>query len=288
MTTLVPISVTMPDLIMISMHVDHLSIRGLRPNTIAKRAYHLRRFSREGPNGLVAATTDDVEAWLSRPISPKSKLLELSHLRAFYRWGITRGHLTTDPTIPVVSPRIPRYLPRPIPEDQLRTAVLTAYQPVRLWLVLAGWAGLRACEIAQLRVEAIHADDRLIIIENGKGGRQDTVPMCDTVLDELASVRLPGSGWCWTMPTDRRRHVTPSRVSKLANDYLRALGGGATLHMLRHRFGTEVYRATKDLRVTQEVLRHQSPMTTTLYTKLTAGDRGLAVDALPGLDLPAA
>lgn len=268
---------------LIDLHVTHLDIRGLRPNTIAKRRYHLARFHRESPNGLAAASTDDVERWLSRPIAPKSKLLELSHLRAFYRWAITRGHLEVDPTIPVESPRVPRYLPRPIPEDALRSAVLAAYQPVRVWLVLAGWAGLRACEIAQLRVEALHTADRLIVIENGKGGRQDTVPMCRTVVDEIDQVRLPAYGWCWSMPSDPRRHVTPSRVSKLCNDYLRALGGGATLHMLRHRFGTEVYRATKDLRVTQEVLRHSSPMTTTLYTKLTPGDRGLAVDQLPGL-----
>lgn len=283
-----PINPVMSDSMLIEQHVQFLEIRGLQPTTIAKRRYHLLRFTKECPNGLAAATTDDVEAWLARPISPKSKMLELSHLRAFYRWGITRGHLEVDPTIPVESPRIPRYLPRPIDEDALRTAVLNAYQPVRLWLVLAAWAGLRACEIAQLRVEAIRFDDRLLIIEHGKGGRQDTVAMCDTVIAELEAARLPGHGWCWTMPTDPKRHVTPSRVSKLANDYLRTFGGGATLHMLRHRYGTELYRATKDLRVTQECLRHQSPMTTTLYTKLTAGDRGLAVDALPALGPPAA
>src|SRR5262249_56654858 len=53
------------------------------------------------------------------------------------------------PALPV--PRRGRRLPRPIGEKELLAAVTAAPDRVRPWLVLAGWAGLRAVEIARLR-----------------------------------------------------------------------------------------------------------------------------------------
>ena len=39
-----------------------------------------------------------------------------------------------------------------------------------------------------------------------------------------------------------------------------------TLHQCRHRFATDAYRASHDLRLVQELLGHQSPSTTAGYT----------------------
>jgi len=43
--------------------------------------------------------------------------------------------------------------PRPVSEDDLVLALATANDRVRPWLALAAFAGLRAIEIANLRVE---------------------------------------------------------------------------------------------------------------------------------------
>jgi integrase len=59
--------------------------------------------------------------------------------------------------------------------------------------------------------------------------------------------------------------LTACRVSGLCNVYLRSVGAGATLHQLRHFFATSLYRASKDIRLTQEALGHASPATTAIY-----------------------
>ena len=43
-------------------------------------------------------------------------------------------------------------------------------------------------------------------------------------------------------------------------------------HALRHTFGTELYRQTRDLRLVQTVLGHSSPQVTQLYAHLSGAD----------------
>jgi site-specific recombinase XerD len=70
-------------------------------------------------------------------------------------------------------------------------------------------------------------------------------------------------------------------VSHLAADYLHDCGIPATLHQLRHRFGTEVYRVDHDLRLVQELLGHRDPATAALYTKIVQADAAAVVEQLP-------
>jgi integrase len=65
-----------------------------------------------------------------------------------------------------------------------------------------------------------------------------------------------------------------------ASRYLHELGIDATLHQGRHRFGTAVWASTKDMLVTQQMLRHRDPSTTAGYA---AYDDQLAVNAMAGV-----
>lgn len=79
--------------------------------------------------------------------------------------------------------------------------------------------------------------------------------------------------------------VTPWLVSRLAAADMRANGIDATIHQLRHRFGTALYDATKDPRLTQEGLRHESPVSTAGYTLVHRADiaQGVALVPVPPL-----
>lgn len=70
-------------------------------------------------------------------------------------------------------------------------------------------------------------------------------------------------------------------VSHKAADYLRSCGIDATIHQLRHRFATAVYQTSgRDLRTTQELLRHATPLSTAIYTWVDPADASQAVNAL--------
>lgn len=51
-------------------------------------------------------------------------------------------------------------------------------------------------------------------------------------------------------------------------------------HSLRHFFGTTIYRMTRDIRITQVLLRHRSVATTMIYSHVTARDVEAAVERL--------
>ena len=121
----------------------------------------------------------------------------------------------------------------------------------------------------------------MIIIQDGKGGRPGVVPAHSTVISALTDWGLADVGWVFPHTLHPDQPIRPWSVSGKAAAYLRSLGIDATIHQLRHRFDTAVYQTSgKDLRTTQELLRHVSPVSTAIYTWVNPGDAREAVDAL--------
>jgi len=259
--------------------------RNLRPGTIKQKRYALRRLGRWlHPDCPLAATHDDLERYLDRLDKPESRATETSHLRSFYRWALVEGVVDHDPTARLIRPRVPRRLPRPMPDNDLAVALELAPDRIRPWLMLAAYAGLRACEVAPLRAEDLMwgNDPPLIVIDQGKGGHMGAVPMADVVAAELQV--LPSRGWLFTYRNGQSGHIPPHLVSSYSNKYLHDLGIAHTFHTLRHWFGTQTLRANGgNLRQSQELMRHQSPVSTAIYTWVDPKAAARTVGELPVL-----
>lgn len=247
---------------MVEDHLRYLGRRNLRPSTITQRRRALDRLSRN--HDLARVSTEDIEDWLdARDMGPEARATEISHLRGFYKWAVMEERLERDPTLRLVRPRLARKLPRPMSESDLQMAVDLATEPIRSMLMLAAFAGLRACEIAGLEGDHVRRDDRVLLVLEGKGGGMSSVPIAPDL--DATVLRMPESGPVFLL-TDGRP-MAPHNVSHWCNRYLHSIGISHTLHCARHRFGTAVYQASgRDLRVTQELLRHRSPVVTALYT----------------------
>jgi site-specific recombinase XerD len=233
---------------------------------------------------IETATAEDLEAWyadLATRIEPAARGRYLSHASNFYRWMIRQRLRDEDPTARLSQPRLQRRLPRPIADRDLIPALLNAPTRVRPWLLLGLLAGLRACEIAGLRGEDISWDLNMIVIVEGKGGKQRLLPLHPQLASELDL--LPRQGWLFPHHDHPKRPVKAWNVSHGVNHYLHSIGVEATFHQFRHRFATDVFAATKDLRLTQELLGHADPRTTAAYT---AWDRGAASAAIERLTIP--
>lgn len=260
-------------------HVRDLRRREARQATVSQRVATVRRFGQWlAPRPLLSTTEADVEVWIdgqiARGLAASSRHTYLAHVRQFFGWCARRGVITADPTVDVVAPKVVPGRPRPIPEADLRLALITAPQPLRAWLVLAAYAGLRAGEIGRVRREHVLDTERppLLVIENGKGGRGRVLPISATVLAELGPHLSGRRGPLWLAGSSRPQE----RVSVLVSQHLRELGLPYTCHSLRHRFGTQVYQRSRDLRMTQDMLGHASPATTQVYAAWDTG-RGVEV-----------
>lgn len=269
-------------------HFRHLTQhRNLRPSTVAQRRRALRRFERYlGDAPILAATPADLIGFLDRPLTPEGRATELSHLTGFYRWALQEEFLEVDPTIRLARPHLGRRRPRPMPDEDAARALREAPPRVRPWLYLAAYAGLRACEISGLRASDLlwTADPPLLLIEQSKGGDQASMPMSVILIEALRGCALPTTGWLFPRRDGGPGPTPPHMVSRYTNEYLHGLGITHTLHTLRHWFGTNTYRASKrDLRQTQELMRHRTPVSTAIYTFVDPGEAARIVDLLPRL-----
>lgn len=261
--------------------LDDCRMRNLRAATVDQKRRCLERLRRAYGDPLVLGT-DHVRAHLARPMEPESRATELAHLRSFYKWAVLNGHRDDDPTLPIQRPKIHRRLPHPLPEADLGIIVDTAPPRIRLMLLLAAFAGLRAKEISGVRGEHIHWDltQPVLVIAEQKGGDMGSVPLAPLLVDELAAA--PRSGWLFPRRDGKPGPTPPHLVSRLCNDHLHGMGITLTLHSLRHRFGTQVYRASgRDLRLTQELMRHKTPVSTAIYTWVDPAEGQAVVSALP-------
>lgn len=261
----------------------YLKLRNMTAKTIEHRLGQLDRLARWlGDTPLLEAQPEQLEAWQrSLRVCPSSIQTYTSHVCAFYRWAYRARLVAVDPSADLVQPKIKRRMPRPIAEDHLDLALTAAPigSDMHAWLLLAGYCGLRAGEIAVMERTDLRPDkaEGAFLTVHGKGDKQRIVRVPPMVLERLGNqMRQPG-------PMFRRPEggpVTPNYVSVTSSEFLANLRLPYTLHTLRHRFATVLHEMGMDVRYIQEALGHESLATTMLYLGYSARRGAAGVDAL--------
>ena len=264
-------------------HLAYLRRRNCQPGTIKQRGEHLHRFERRAGKSLLDCTPCDLERWQeSLNVSPSSVNTYTSHIRSFFRWAHDTRLIAENPAHELVLPRVGRRIPRSLGEADLELALMTAAHDPQLlcWLLLAGYSGLRAGEIAKITrvdVRSGLATDGAFLRVRGKGGHERVVRLSPEVHSSLAGF-LYKSG-----PVFRRASgapVTPHDVSRLVSAHLSGIGLPYTCHSLRHRFATRLCDLGADVRDVQEMLGHTDLTTTSIYLRANGGRGAKMVDKL--------
>lgn len=258
--------------------------RGLRQATVSTRRVILRSLDRALSGEIENATATEIEEWLDGlKLSARSRYTYVSAAAAFFEFARRRGIRVDDPTRDILRPRLNRLVPRPAAPEDVAFAISAAGPMMAAWLSLAAYQGLRCFEIAVLRREDV-LDSRtppLLVVADGKGGRQDILTLNEQAELALRSHGMPRHGFFF-LNRDGHPYKAAS-VSRYIAKHMRDHGIDATAHQLRHLFITAVWMATKDLRVTQETARHSDPRTTSGYA---AYDKEAASRVVRSLRLP--
>ena len=252
-----------------------LKSAGRPGTTIGLRTYHVSRAARELQIPMLEVTTTNLTDWLGAQLwAPNTRRSYRASLVQFYRWCQASGFRPDNPAelLPLIS--VPRGLPRPAPDEIWRAALEAADTRARMAMLLAGQCGLRRGEISRLHTNDLEHDLLGYSLRvTGKGGHVRLVPLPDE--DRALEFLLRRADAGWLFPSTGSGHLTAEHVGRMVS---RALPDGWTCHTLRHRFATTVYRHTRDIRVTQELLGHARPETTAIYTQLGIGDLRAAVN----------
>jgi integrase/recombinase XerD len=136
-------------------------------------------------------------------------------------------------------------------------------------------AGLRVSEVVNLRKADILTARGQIFIRSGKGKKDRYTLLSEKLkplLEEYLNTYNPSY---WLFEGQDHGQYSVRSVQQLFRDAVEVSGVNpyATVHTLRHSFATHLLENGTDLRYIQELLGHNSPKTTQIYTHITK--RGL-------------
>jgi integrase/recombinase XerD len=247
--------------------------------TINDRIEAVRLLAARAPCNPASADWRTLAAFLADPEwKPGTRRTRFSQLRAYYRWLVLTEQRDDDPTIRLRKPKAPRGVPHPVlPIEVAKVLAAANRRRTHGMVVLAICTGFRVHEIAKFRGEDLRSGRVWVI---GKGGTDASLPAHPML--EAEAEGFPRVGWWFPSPTRPGRPVTARNVSKVLSSTIERAGVHASAHGLRHFFGTETLRSSGgNLRVTQELMRHASPGTTAIYTKVDDTQMRSAVCGLP-------
>lgn len=257
--------------------------QGLSDRTITERLSTVRHLlAHAGKDGLNLAP-EDIQRYLARDMSPSTRATYHASIRAFTAWMQRAGERADNPSDQTPRPKRPKSRPRPVEDSQLAALLIAANRRRTVTYILLGaMAGLRVHEIAKIRGEDIDPYTGVLTVV-GKGGKVAAIPLHDRLIQEASN--YPSTGY-WFPNYGRRAtspHVHGSAVSAAISRTMERAGFQGKPHQLRHFYGTELVRAGVNLRIVQELMRHESPATTAIYTRV---DVDQLRDGLSLLQLP--
>ncbi len=285
---------------MASLREDFLSYMELQKRcsklTLRNYTADLQRFEEwlEGESGIALeqATTEDIRSWIiyrlegsafAAPLSASSMNRELATLRSTFRWGVSRGRLSKDPTRAIQPLKTSTPLPHFIARGKMESVLENREEEQddgwiedRNMLIIEFfyYTGLRLAELASVRLDSFSSDYQSLKI-CGKGDKERVIPIIETLrqrifshLDRIKELNICTSQSNLLFLSKRGLPLSRSMIYHIVRRELASASvqGRKSPHVLRHTFATHILNGGGDIRVIQELLGHTSLQATQRYT----------------------
>lgn len=255
----------------------------MSPNTVASYISDLTAFFSAVGKDPKDVVPEDIISYFAETttLSKRSQARVLSSLHSFYKWMIMEGEMTDNPSDAIEAPKLGKYLPAVLSVEEVDRLIAavdldSAFgKRDRAMLETLYGLGLRVSELVSLRISSIWTEQGFVSVI-GKGDKQRLVPlggMARDAIRDYLEVRGPAA--------DREssdilflnrfgRALTRVAVFKMIKAYAVKAGISKEIspHTLRHSFATHLIENGADLRAVQEMLGHESILTTEIYTHI--------------------
>ena len=269
---------------------DHLKLeRSMSPNTVTGYASDVRKyFDGLRGDGIAPADAgpDDIarflEALVQAGVTKRSQARAISSVKALYRFLDAEGRLSENPCDKISVPKINPYMPTVLSVEEV-LSILDAVdlsQPQghrnRAILEVLYSCGLRVSELVNLKISDLFLDEQFIRVF-GKGSKQRLVPIGEPAIRAITLYReVRDAGPVQKAAEDilflnrNGGKLTREMVFHIVRDATAAAGvrKNVSPHTFRHSFATHLVENGADLRVVQQMLGHESILTTEIYTHI--------------------
>ena len=203
-------------------------------------------------------------AWLyDRGREKASQARSLSGVKSFFNFLLISDRIESSPAEFVLTPKFGRHLPDVLTTGEIDRIIAavdgTTPKEIRdaAMLEVLYSCGLRVSELTSLRIRDLFFGEGYIRV-TGKGDKQRLVPISSTARERIHRY------------LEVRRSLTRVMIFTILREAARRAGIEKKIspHTFRHSFATHLLEGGASIRQVQELLGHESILTTEIYTHL--------------------
>ena len=216
-------------------------------------------------------------------ISSRSQARIISGIKAFFNYLVLENDVANNPAYLLESPKIGQKLPEilSVAEIDLLQSKIDLSKPEghrnKAIIETLYACGLRVSELVNLRLSNLHFKEGFIIV-TGKGSKQRLIPIGEKAIHEInyykehyrshLDIKTEFEDILFLNRYGRQltRVMIFTIIKNLAQDA--EIKKNISPHTFRHSFATHLVEGGADLRAVQEMLGHESIITTEIYTHI--------------------
>ena len=267
--------------------------RGLSNNSVAAYELDFKRLKTYMDShqiDVVHASFDDLQAFVFETFkeikSAKTQARLLSSIHSFYRFLLYHHYIEQDPSELIEMPRIEKKLPEVLSIEEIDAMIgqIDMSKPEghrnRAIIEMLYGSGLRVSELTELHLSNIYRKEGYMRIL-GKGNKQRLVPISPVAdeqfgywLNDRSKLDIKPEASDIAFLNHYGRQLTRAMIFTIVKRLAEAAGIRKTIspHTLRHSFATHLLQNGADLRIIQQLLGHESIVTTEIYTHVDIQD----------------
>lgn len=253
---------------------DELKLRGYSPRTRKVYRLHVERFLKSVGKPPQDVLPEEIRSYLLGLVDQKRVSVSyhnqtISAIKFLYKYVLRQF----QPVAEVPRPKKERKLPAVLSREAV-ARLLNGMDNLkhRALFALVYSAGLRVGEVVRLRVEDLDEERGQIWVRGGKGRKDRHTLLSEVALQTVKAYRKSYRPENWLFSgTPEGRHLSVRSVQKVMERTKKKIDipQQATVHTLRHSFATHLLENGTDLRYIQELLGHNNPKTTQIYTHVS-------------------
>ena len=241
------------------------------------------------PKDVVRENIERYMDWLyDRGTKKSSQARQLSGIKSFFNYLLLKDMIASSPAELILPPKPAKVLPDTLSTDEIDRMIATiddsSPKGIRDKAILEVLysCGLRVSELCNLRLGDLFFGEGYIRII-GKGDKQRLVPISGVACERIQrykEVRTKKTTEDTLFLNNRGTKLTRVMIFNIIKRaaFLAGIDKSISPHTLRHSFATHLLEGGANIRQVQEMLGHESILTTEVYTHLDTTNLRQTID----------
>lgn len=259
---------------LLRMMEQKLNLKGYSGNTVKTYLQQFKEFQKFYFDSYVVDLTEiEIRNYLlylveKKKVSKSHQNQAINAIKFFYEKILMQERKVYYLERPMREKRLPQVL-----SQQNLMSIFEALDNIkhRVMLMLIYAAGLRRSELLALKIGDVDIERNTVFIRGGKGKKDRQSIMAQSLAPLLHEYIDKYSPSFWLFEGRAGDRYTESSLQQVLKQACKKAGitKQVNLHMLRHSFATHLLEAGTSTRYIQELLGHESPVTTEIYAQVT-------------------